>query len=168
MFHALALLVALGQPAAEMPTGRPVADMPTIDVTPSKQTTGDDQRARALVEQYFQHLSGPDVLNKFQEDYAAYVDFYGKMIDRNTLLREKARFVRRWPERRYSPRQGSIQVACRQVEGVTVCAVSGLVDFNCRSADRHAISTGVARFKSSVAFVGDRPQIMGEESAVVS
>jgi len=47
-----------------------------------------------------------------------------------------------------------------------VCAVTGLVDFRVTSEERRAASTGVARFLAFVGFMEDRPQIVGEKSAV--
>ncbi len=158
MLPALALLLSLVQP---------VADTPAVEVTPEEQATEDDDRARAVMEHYFQHLSGPDVLSQFERDYADFVDFYGKVLGRNAVLREKARFVQRWPDRSYHPRKDSMRVTCVKLKVDMVCGVTGLVDFQCRSSERHAVSIGVANFRTTIAFIGGRPQIVGEESAVV-
>ena len=44
--------------------------------------------------------------------YAPRVLFYGRVLDRRGLMREKARFVQRWPVRHYAHRPGTIQVSC--------------------------------------------------------
>ena len=85
---------------------QPIADMPTIEVTPHVQTpTAMPARAIEFMESYFQHLSSPDVLSKFKQDYAGYIDYYGKVVNRATVMQEKASFVHRWPQRDYRPRQ---------------------------------------------------------------
>jgi hypothetical protein len=83
------------------------------------------------------------------------------------VLREKARFVHRWPERSYRPRPSTLSARCDTVKDEPICFVTGLVDFDCRSAERHAVSTGVARFTATVWFGGEQPQIIGETSEVI-
>ena len=95
-----------------------------------------------MMERYFQHLSGSDVLSQFEQDYADLVDFYGQVVGRDAVLREKARFVQRWPDRSYHPRRDSIRVTCVKLKADMVCGVTGLVDFQCRSPERHALSMG--------------------------
>jgi hypothetical protein len=146
---------------------QPVDDIPTIEVTPHVQTpTGNTGRAIDFIESYFQHFSSPDVISRFQQDYAAYIDYYGKVVNRDTLMREKARFVQRWPERNYRPRENSITVSCIN-EQEKLCLVTGLVDFECWSSERHAASNGVARFKAAILFEGEEPRIVGEDSEVL-
>lgn len=147
---------------------QPVADMPTIEVRPQVQVPdATPQRASKFMEEYFRHLSSPDVLSKFKQDYAALIDYYGKVVNRNTVMQEKTRFVQRWPQRDYRLRQNSIAVACKN-ETEKLCMVSGLVDFECRSSERHATSTGVARFDAAILFEEDSPRIIGESSKVVA
>jgi len=116
--------------------------------------------------EYFRHLSSPDVLSKFKQDYAGYIDYYGKVVNQATVMQEKASFVHRWPQREYRPRQDSIVVSCTN-EAEKLCLVTGLVDFECRSPERHAASTGVARFNAAIMFDGDDARIVGEDSKVL-
>lgn len=62
-------------------------DIPTIVVTPQERV---------------------DVLRLFQHDYAGYIDYYGKMTLKDEVMGDKARVVKRWPQRSYHPRQDSI------------------------------------------------------------
>lgn len=143
MLSVLATLVSLSQP---------VADIPTIFVTPHDHSALDQQAIQAVtfIDGYFQHLSGPAVLSQFQHDYADYISYYSKVKGKDEVLREKAAFVARWPQRSYRPRQSSIHVACQMLNGEHVCAVSGLVDFDCRSPERHVVSSGVAHFRAQI------------------
>jgi len=145
----------------------PIADMPTIEVRPHVQVPAAiRQRASKFMDEYFRHLSSPDVISRFERDYAAYIDYYGKVVNRDTLMREKAHFVQRWPQRDYRPRQNSITVSCINGQE-NLCLVTGLVDFECRSSERHAASNGVARFKAAILFEGEEPRIVGEDSEVL-
>ena len=160
MLSVLAILGSLSQP---------VADIPTITVTPQDHSALNQQAIQAVtfMDGYFRHLSGPDVLSHFQHDYAGYISYYSKIKQKGEVLREKADFVRRWPQRSYHLRQRSIQVSCKMLNREHVCAVSGLVDFDCRSPERHAVSSGVAHFLAQIWFDGDQPEIIGENSAVI-
>ena len=146
---------------------QPATDMPTIEVRPHVQVLAAiQQRAREFMDDYFRHLSGPDALSKFKQDYAGYIDYYGKVVNRATVMQEKASFVHRWPQRDYRPRQDSIVVSCMN-DAETLCLVTGLVDFECRSPERQAASTGVARFTAAILFEGDDTRIVGEDSKVL-
>jgi hypothetical protein len=147
---------------------QPIANMPTIEVRPHVEVppAGMAQRASKFMDEYFRHLSSPDVLSKFQEDYASYIDYYGKVVNRATVMQEKASFVHRWPQRDYRPHRDSLVVSCIN-ETQRLCLVTGLVDFECRSPERHAASTGVARFNAAILFERDEPRIVGEDSEVL-
>jgi hypothetical protein len=74
--------------------------------------------------------------------YASSINYYGKNTSRKAVLAEKQKFVARWPERKYTIRADSVAVQCDLI----ICHVSGTVDWDCRSAERHSRSTGVANF----------------------
>jgi len=163
----LALYMNIGVLPVVLGLTQPIADMPTIEVTPHVQVAGGlEQRASKFIDEYFRHLSSPDVLSKFQQDYAGYIDYYGKVVNQATVMQEKASFVHRWPQREYRPRQDSIVVSCTN-EAEKLCLVTGLVDFECRSPERHAASMGVARFNAAIMFDGDDARIVGEDSKVL-
>jgi hypothetical protein len=163
----LALYMNIGVLAVVLGLTQPIADMPTIEVTPHVQVpAGLAQRASKFIDEYFRHLSSPDVLSKFQQDYGGYIDYYGKVVNRAMVMQEKASFVHRWPQREYRSRQDSLVVSCMN-EAERLCVVTGLVDFECRSSERHAVSNGVARFKAAIFFEGEEPRIVGEDSEVL-
>ena len=124
---------------------------PTVVVTPSTHAPDTmHQRASAFMRDYFRHLSSPQVLEDFERDYTPYVSYYDKRVDRATLMRDKARFVHRWPQRSYRLREESLDVSCDTPD---LCMVTGLVDFECRSAERHAVSTGGPAFTVAFGFM---------------
>jgi hypothetical protein len=122
------------------------------------------QRASAFIAEYF-HLSSSEVLDDFERDYAPYVSFYDKRVDHDTVMRDKTRFVHRWPQRSYRLREDSLDITCDHT--LDLCMVTGLVDFECRSMERHAVSTGVARFYAGIWFRGEHAQIIAEQSDVM-
>ena len=122
---------------------------------------------RTFMDEFFSICRVPDVLDRFQHDYAKYINYFSQVKRKEQVLREKAAFIKRWPERNYRPRQNSIHVTCEMLYGEPVCAVNGLVDFKCRSPQRHAVSTGTAYFYAYIWFGENHPEIIGEDSGLV-
>ncbi len=107
----------------------------------------------------------PEALASITPLYAPVVEFYGKPTTRPALLAQKRAFTIRWPSRSYVARPGSLDVGCEA--GSEICTVAGLVDWDCRSAERNAQSTGTAKFSLKVAFRGGGV-ILSESGAVVA
>lgn len=145
---------------------QPVANTSALTVTLAE---GDkpQQLAVSFMDQYFRHLSSPDVLNRFEDDYAGFVLYFGKVVSKKVVMREKAAFVRRWPKRSYRPRENSFQVGCRIVDNESVCSVKGLVDYECQNSGRHTVASGVARFTADIWISKDGLEIIGEKSAAL-
>jgi len=72
------------------------------------------QRSADLARSYLQTWSSNAraALDQVPQLYAPRVRFYGRVLDRDRLMREKAAFLRRWPIRRYAHRPGTMQVSC--------------------------------------------------------
>jgi hypothetical protein len=97
--------------------------------------------------------------------YAGQVDFYGKPLSRSKLMDEKRRFAERWPQRVYTARPTSISTSC-DVDSA-ICTVTGVVDWDCRSAERLAKSSGVANFTFRLTLTTNRIAIVGESGSVI-
>jgi hypothetical protein len=98
--------------------------------------------------------------------YAPRVNFYGRVLDHRAILREKARFVRRWPARRYSLRPGTIRVAC---DGPSQrCVVRSVIDWQAENSARKASSRGSSTFEQGVDFAASRPLVFRETGSVIS
>jgi len=125
-------------------------------------------RARALAERYFLAWSGSNdsALRAFAGFYAPRVEFYGAATERATLLKQKTDFTIRWPERVYAVRGASLQVACAGTD--TRCRVSGIVDWDTRSAPRRQRSVGSANFEFWVETAAGNPRIVSETGSVLS
>src|ERR687894_3296241 len=90
-----------------------------LTALPSNAQSGRDpadlqQRSAELSRSYLRTWSarGSAALADVPRLYAPKVRFYGRLVDRRTLLREKQAFVRRWPVRNYAHRPGTVRVAC--------------------------------------------------------
>jgi hypothetical protein len=143
-------------------------DMPTVVVRPHKRETGQSLRdaATLFINDYFRHLSSLDALSYFERDYADSIIYYGQQVDRALVMREKSRFIRRWPQRLYIARATSLNVICDETN-IAVCSITGLVDFECRSPDRRVVSTGLASFNAAILMKDNQPQIISEISRVL-
>jgi hypothetical protein len=71
--------------------------------------------------------------------YADNVAFYGKIMPRDDVLKDKATFIERWPKRAYSIRHGSERFAC----GLT-CSGTAIVEWFAFSPKRGKTSSGSA------------------------
>ncbi|PSJ60464.1 hypothetical protein C7I85_14770 [Mesorhizobium soli] len=116
----------------------PIRQVPTVKVDTSSII-----RALRFVAAYHDAWSRPNsqALAFMNSAYAERVNFYGKEVSRDDVLKEKATFAERWPRRAYSVKHGSEQVICDPT-----CTVSGLVEWFADSPKRAKSSSGAATF----------------------
>jgi hypothetical protein len=81
------------------------------------------------------------------------------------LFDEKRRFVRRWPERDYRPRQDGIGTVCNPAG--EICTVHAVFDFSASNPRRRRVSQGTGALQLVVHFIGDRPVIVAEHSTLL-
>jgi len=126
------------------------------------------QRSAALAHSYLQTWSSNAraALEQVPQLYAPRVCFYGRVLDRSRLMREKAAFLRRWPVRRYAHRPGTMQVSCDA--GSRRCLVRSVIDWQAESPARHVVSRGASRFEQGIDLSGSRPVVFLESGAVLS
>jgi hypothetical protein len=106
--------------------------------------------------------ASPDYVTRV---YAPRIRFYGRVLDRNGLVGEKRRFVRRWPVRQYAVRPGTVQVACDQRS--RLCRVSSVLDWRAESPARRAVARGSSSFEQRFDFSTDRPAVVHEGGRVL-
>lgn len=123
--------------------------------------------AQALAVDYLEFWSAPNAvaLETTPSFYAPVVFFHGREMSARALFEEKRRFVRRWPERRYRPRQNTMLVTCDP--SGRLCTVRTVFDFTAASPDRGRRSQGSAVLQLGVSLAGDRPVIVSETSWVI-
>lgn len=124
--------------STESDTNAPARQVPT-----AKADTSDTTRALRFVADYHDAWSRPNsqALAFINSAYAERVNFYGKEVSRDDVLKEKATFAERWPRRAYSVKYGSEQVICD-----STCIVNGLVEWFADSPKRAKSSSGAATF----------------------
>jgi hypothetical protein len=120
-----------------------------------------------LTTSYLQAWSAPQAASPayVARVYAPRVSFYGRTFDRGGLVREKRRFVRRWPVRQYALRPGSARVTCNQRS--KSCLVASTLDWRTENPARRLTSRGSSSFEQRLDFSADRPAIVHESGRVL-
>ncbi|EJB03101.1 putative periplasmic protein [Rhizobium leguminosarum bv. trifolii WSM597] len=78
----------------------------------------------------------------FMKDvYADEVSFFGNPVDKGVVLKDKATFAQRWPQRIYSVKPGSVTASC-----AGKCEMSGVVEWFAGNRDTGKTSSGMAEF----------------------
>lgn len=73
--------------------------------------------------------------------YADEVSFFGTSVDKDVVLKDKATFAQRWPQRIYSVKPGSVTASC-----AGKCEMSGVVEWFAGNRDTGKTSSGMAEF----------------------
>jgi hypothetical protein len=112
--------------------------------------------------------SSDQVMPYLSSIYAPIVDYYGKPATRENILKDKFNFIRRWPMRQtwVPPGEASPRISCN--DAIAECEIAGVRDFDAVNAERGARSVGVVRYSYRVRFADGSPQIVGEDSKIVS
>ena len=123
--------------------------------------------SRQLTEDYLDSVSAPNaqMLASAPRFYGERVQFHGRRLSTAALIEEKRRFVRRWPQRRYTLQKGGIHTACNAA--AATCLVRTTLGFRAESPARNARSQGVSELILTVSFAGGRPVIVSESSRVL-
>jgi hypothetical protein len=98
--------------------------------------------------------------------YAPRIHFYGRTVDRSGLVREKRRFVRRWPVRHYAVRPGTVRVTCDQRSNS--CLVASILDWRAENPARRRTSRGSSSFEQRLDFSADQPAVVHESGRVLT
>lgn len=119
---------------------------------------------------YWANVGGTSdqVLPYLSSIYAPVVDYYGKPMTRESILKDKLSFMRRWPMRQtwLPPGEASPRISCDNTSAE--CEITGVRDFDAVNAERGARSVGAVRYSYTVRFVDGSPQIVAENSKIVS
>ena len=105
-------------------------------------------------------------ISQIDRTYAPRVSFYGRSLTRRELAREKERFVRRWPARRYVHRPGTMRVSCVAQR----CMVRSILDWQTADLGRRVVSAGSSTFEQGIGFPARsaRPLVFYENGLVIS
>jgi hypothetical protein len=102
------------------------------------------------------------VMSFLSELYADEALYFGRTLDKGSILAEKARFFKRWPNRSYKLDNDNIYVSCLDKS----CTVNGQVSWLVHSPQRNATANGTASFSYTIDFTRGSPVIVAETSTV--
>jgi hypothetical protein len=127
-----------------------------------------DQRAFDLVTEDMKQSSGDasSFLNYARQIFAEKIEFYGKITNRDDVLKEKERYVARWPFRSYRLMQDTIRVSCSEEQ--SKCRVSGIVAFSVRNPAAGRNLSGTASFEYGITFAGGSARFVSENGKTLS
>ncbi|MFC4175591.1 hypothetical protein ACFOYU_26530 [Microvirga sp. GCM10011540] len=153
-------------PPAAAPPAPAVAESPRRD-EPQDRIAIRSEAARDLAVEYLRSWSAPndETLEMTGDFYGDRVVFHGRAMSVKNLVREKRRFVRRWPERDYRPQPDTVKVSCEPAG--MLCTVHAMFDFKAANPRRGRKAEGVGALQLVVSFVGERPVITAENSLVM-
>ncbi|WP_105009431.1 hypothetical protein [Rhizobium leguminosarum] len=144
------------------------ADNPVSSPNPKAEATATAPRtsrdnALEFIRRYHEAWSRDNstALAFMHKAYEDQVTFYGKVVDRDAVMKDKATFAQRWPERIYSVKPGSEAAVCAEK-----CDVSGVVEWFARSRERGKTSSGMAEF--ALVWNPATSQIESENSKVLA
>jgi hypothetical protein len=160
------------QQAAPAPAQQPgpAPSTRTAEPQPKPPTEQRGARANAAKEFAIDYLASWSARNDVALDataelYAPRVLFHGRTISLERLYKEKQRFIRRWPEREYRPRQDAIGTECNPAG--TLCTVHAVFDYTAANPKRGRVSQGSGALQLIVEFIGEKPVIIAENSTVL-
>ena len=130
---------------------------------------GIEQRSAALSHSYLRTWSSSRGASaaEVHRVYGPRVQFYGRSVNRAELVREKQRFVRRWPVRRFAHQPGTLRVACNGTKHT--CTVKSVIGWKTSAPARRAVSAGSSKFEQRVVFTAPRsqPSVIYENGVVL-
>jgi hypothetical protein len=160
------------QPEAAPPAPAPTAPAPVTTARPKQDPTDDKREARAATAKsfaldYLTSWSAPNdtALEATAAFYAPRVLFHGREVTMKRLFDEKRRFVKRWPDRDYRPREDGVGTTCNPAG--EICTVHAVFDYTATHPKRRRVSQGTGALQLVVHFIGDRPVIVAEHSTLL-
>lgn len=168
------------QRSAEGETVRSIRRVPKrLAFTPSPAAgpapTADDprfpewaSRAQRLTLDYLDNVSAPNAesLAGVQNFYGPSVRRFGRTESLASVIAEKRRFAKRWPERRYSAQPGAIRTSCNAA--IRTCIVRATFDYRAQNPARGTRSQGIGELVLEISFGDGRPVIVSESGRVLS
>jgi hypothetical protein len=131
----------------------------------ARSSTSLEERAAGFISAQVSGWSSASAsdLASFANAYAEQVLYYGSVKSRQAVLLDKRSLLERWPKRSYDVQPDSMTIKCT----ANACKVSGLIDWQARSARRAASASGTARFEYQIILSDGAFSILGEKSSVV-
>ena len=144
-------------PPEPAPTGPKLAAVqPALDQLALDYVREDMSRSQGTAAEYLDHA------RRTLDDQ---VDYYGAPTSRADVLKDKEKYVARWPIRSYRVRPESIQTTCDPT--ASRCRIAGLVDFSLSDPARNRKTQGTSTFDFGVRFGPDGPKLFYEQGKIL-
>lgn len=147
-------------PAVSQP--RPYSNTPQAQA-PSSPTAS----IEAFLARYMREWSNaPTTSREFAAQvYPDRLKFYKGEETRDSIIAEQEAHIKRWPDRSYRVRPGSLRVDCDAAN--VVCSVHSVLEWTAKSLPRNALSTGSAAWNLQLKKAGDSWTISEETGEVL-
>jgi len=124
-------------------------------------------KTKALIKDIFSYFSDTNesAMNFLKQNMDDDVMFYGKLTKKEVILKEKTKFMVRWPVRKYAERPMSLKIKCEEMH--KKCMTEGIMDWDARNQNDNRVSIGAAKFFYEVQFINGIPKITAESSEVI-
>jgi hypothetical protein len=144
----------------------PVAPLPVPKTYPTVRSL--ERRAIDFVtDDMRQSSSGASIfLTYAKEIFDEQVDSYGKMKSRADVLKEKERYVARWPVRSYKLLPEAMRTSCNEEQ--SKCQINGVVAFSLSNPSTGRKSAGTASFEYGIRFTTVTARIFSENGKILS
>ena len=166
--QAPAVVAAVKESASVEPPrrSRHMPQSATAAPAPAAATAGDPARVRDFILRY--HViwsrSGREAAPALAAFYGDSVRYYGRVLAKAEVLRDKSHFATRWPARDYRVDGRSLRVSC----GAETCAAAYRVRFSARDQGANRAASGTAEARVVLAIRGADLAIIAEDSAVLT
>jgi hypothetical protein len=126
-----------------------------------------DQRALDYVSEDMNRSQGPaaEYLDYARRTLDEQVDYYGKPTSRTDVLKDKEKYVARWPVRSYRVQSDSVRTVCDP--DTSRCQIAGLVDFDLSDPAKNRKTQGTSTFEFGIRFGPDGPKLFHEQGKVL-
>jgi hypothetical protein len=141
-------------------TRTPRANPPLIGF-PSESQSGLTEQAITFMRSYWQSVeeSSDRVLPYLNSIYAPMVTYYGKLLSKEVVLRDKYYFLKNWPIRQTWEAE-SPTVSCNKA--AAECEITGVRKYEAMNGGKHA--SGLVRYAYAIRFSQGSPHIVAEDS----
>lgn len=136
-------------------------------VTPAPSQTSAqtlEDASKAFVRTYMERWSSSnsEAMAFMEGVFPGKMLYFDRELDHSAVMQAKRRFAERWPLRRFDVRGDSFSATC---DSRRLCTVWGLVDWLCRSPERHAHAAGTSVFAFQVQ---DGQAVVDEDGFVIA
>lgn len=156
-------VVAVEQQAeAPWQTVTPVAPEVTPPASPAPVTL--ERQAEFLV-YFLTAVESRGNVDDLSHYYSDTINYYGKPTAKSGVVADKIKFMRRWPNRKYTIRPESLTIACE----IMRCTADGVIDFDVSNAGKR--STGTASFTYHLLMTlnnSEPPLLVTAENSIVA